>query len=360
MRPLMRREVLAAAAAPLLASDGAALKDIAARRGVAFGSEVLQSELSRDPAYAALVARECALLVPGLEAKWDHTEATEGVFDFAALDWIFDWAARHGQAVRLHTLVWGLAMPAWLPRALQDGRGDDVLHRHVAAVAGRYAGRTLAWDVVNEVSDPRWAHGPEGLTLGPWRNALGAGYVAAAFRLAAAADPQALRFINDDDLEYDEPDRGAKRATYLRLIEGWLRDGAPLQGFGLQAHLKPERPFAAAAYRRFLAELAGMGLVLHITELDVQDHTLPADLATRDRRISDVCRRYLDVALDERAVRAVLVWGLSSRYTYQTTDRSVLRSDGLEPRGLAYDRALRPTPLRAAIADALGAAPLRG
>ena len=102
-----------------------------------------------------------------------------------------------------------------------------------------------------------------------------------------------------------------------------------------------------------------MGLVLHITELDVQDHTLPTDVATRDRAIGDCCRHYLDVALDEPAVRAVLVWGLSSRYTYQTHDPAVRRSDGLEPRGLAYDSALRPTPLRAALAQSLAAAPAR-
>jgi endo-1,4-beta-xylanase len=349
----MRRREMILGVPALLAANDPALRALAAARGIAFGSEVLWHELANDADYAALVARECAILVPGLEAKWDHVEPAPGRFDFAALDALLDWAARHGMAMRLHTLIWSLAMPDWLRAALAAGGGRAAMQRHIAAVAGRYAGRVRAWDVANEITDPRWHLGPEGLTLSPWRQALGPEYVAMAFRMTAAADPRALLFLNDDDLEYDAPDREAKRALYLRLIEAWLRQGVPIGGFGLQAHLKPDRPFAGAAYRRFIADLAGFGLELHVTELDVQDHMLPADVAVRDRMIDDCCRRYLDIVLDEKAVRALLVWGLSARYTYLNTDPAVRRADGLEPRGLLYDRALQPTPMRGAVAAAL-------
>lgn len=358
MQAMRRRDVLAGLVLPVV-QDGPGLAEVAASRGVVFGSEVLQRELAGDAAYAALVARDCAVLVPGWEAKWDHVEPAEGRFDFAALDWIFDWAARHRMGMRLHTLVWALALPGWVKQALAAGRGEAVLRAHVAMLAGRYAGRVLAWDVVNEPTDPRWHLGPEGLTLNPWRVALGAGYVPLAFGAARRADATARLFLNDDDLEYDEPDREEKRTTYLRLLEGWLRAGVPVQGFGLQAHLKPQRRMAEAAYRRFLSELAGMGLELHITELDVQDHALPADLARRDAAIADTCRRYLDIVLDEPAVRAVVTWGLSARYTYMNSDGEVRRADGLEPRGMLYDAALRPTPMRAAVMRALLAAPKR-
>jgi endo-1,4-beta-xylanase len=349
----MRRRTFLAGAPALLAPDDPPLRELAARRGIRFGSEVEYRDLFTDPDYAALVARECAILVPGLEAKWDRTEPQPGTFTFAPLDAIVAWAARHDMAMRLHTLVWSLAMPDWLKQVLEAGGGEAALRRHIAAVVGRYAGRTVGWDVVNEITDPRWHLGPEGLTLSPWRRALGPEYVPMAFRLAAAADGRATLFINDDDLEYDSPDREAKRQLYLRLIEGWLRAGVPIGGFGLQAHLKPHLVIATAAYRRFLATLAGFGLVLHVTELDVQDHMLPADVAVRDRAIVDFAWRYLDIVLEQPAVRAVLVWGLSARYTYMKIDAWARRSDGLEPRGMLYDSALRPTPLRRALAAAL-------
>ncbi|MBV9785944.1 MAG: endo-1,4-beta-xylanase [Acidisphaera sp.] len=334
------------------------LRDLAAAKGIRFGSEMLCRELA-DAAYADLVRCQCGIIVPGLEAKWDHVEPTEGDFRFAPLDRLAAFAGDAGLQLRLHTIVWGLAMPPWLVAALHEGRGETVLRRHIAAVVGRYRGRASAWDVVNEASDPRWRRGPEGLTLTPWRTALGPHYVERAFRLAAEADDRAVLFLNDDDLEYATPDAEAKRATYLRLLGTWLRRGVPIGGFGLQAHLKPERPLAVDAYRRFLAELAGMGLVLHVTELDVHDAALPGDPAARDRAVADCCRRYLDIALDEPAVKAVLTWGLSDRYTYLNTDPAVRRPDGQPARGLPYDADLRAKPMRQALIEAFAHAPRR-
>ena len=67
----------------------------------------------------------------------------------------------------------------------------------------------------------------------------------------------------------------------------------------------------------------------------------------------------LDVALDEPAVTAVTTWGLSDRYTYENADRAFRRDDGLASRPLPYDSALRPKPMRDALARALAAAPDR-
>ena len=165
--------------------------------------------------------------------------------------------------------------------------------------------------------------------------------------------------INDDDLEYDYPGQQRKRDEYLRLLEGMLARGVPVTGFGLEAHLKPEHPLAEVAYRRFLHELAGLGLALFVTELDVLDRALPAEAAVRDRVAADTARRYLDVALDETAVRTVITWGLSDRYTYMGHDPETRRADGLPSRCLPYDDALNRKPMWGAIATALAHAPAR-
>ncbi len=142
---------------------------------------------------------------------------------------------------------------------------------------------------------------------------IGPQFVTLALAATHAAAPGARLLINDDDLEYDAPDRERKRTTYLRLIESWLKQGAPLHGFGLEAHLKPWLPIADLQYRRFLHELAGFGLKLYVTELDVCDRTLASDIAARDRAVADVTRHYLDLVLDEPAVCTVITWGLSDR-----------------------------------------------
>ncbi len=356
---ITRRGVLATAAA--LATSGAAepdsLRALAAGKGLLFGSEVMASELAGDPAYAALIARECAVVTPGIEAKFGIVEPDEGRFDFSRLDAVAEFCAAHDIALHMHNMIWGVFMRPWELAALAEGRGEAVLARHAEAVAGRYAGRArgrvIAWDVVNEPVDPRWHAGPEGLTLTPWRRALGADEVADAFRLTRQADPTALLMLNDDNLEYAAPDREQKRATYLRLIEGWLAAGVPIGGFGLEAHLKPDQPIDEAALRRFLAALGGMGLQIWVTELDVEDRSLPAEIAARDRMVAALTERYLDLVLDEPASRAVITWGLSDRHSDLGGAPATRRTDGLPSRGLPYDAGLAPKPMRDAIARAL-------
>ena len=364
-RGLTRRTLVASiAAAPALAAPAPAtpgLNALASARGLRFGSELLASELD-DTSYAALFASQCGVLTPGWEAKWDHTEPEPGRFDLEPLDALLHFAAQHRMEVRMHTLVWGLAMPPWLRDTLRFGTPAEAraaLDRHVAILVGHTRGRAFCWDVANEVSDPVWHRGPEGLTFSPWRRALGADYVPLAFESARAADPGARLFLNEDGLEWQGARFDDKRATYLRLIEGWLRAGVPIDGFGLQTHLSADFPLDETAYRDFLRALAGFGLELHLTELDLRDRDLPGDVATRDRWGAALARRVLDVALDEPAVTTVVTWGLSDRHTYQNTDPQFARPDGLKPRALPYDDALRPTAIRDAIAGALAAAPPR-
>jgi endo-1,4-beta-xylanase len=55
------------------------------------------------------------------------------------------------------------------------------------------------------------------------------------------------------------------------------------------------------------------GLKILVTELDVLDDGLPRASAPRDRAVADIYRRYLDVALANPHVAAVITFGLSDR-----------------------------------------------
>jgi endo-1,4-beta-xylanase len=286
-------------------------------------------------------------------------EPFEQKFSFAPLDGLVRFAESHGLRLHMHNLIWAVGLPAWTIDALEAGRGADVMARHIAKTAGRYRGKVDSWDVINELVDPRWPSAPDGICNTPWRRALGATFVPDALRQTRMADPDAGLLINDDDLEYDAPDREKKRNIYLRLIETWLRQGVPLTGFGLEAHLKPWLPIAAKQYRRFLRELAGFGLTLYVTELDVCDRTFGPDIAARDMAVAACAKDYLDLVLDELAVRTVITWGLSDGTTWMLRDRAGQRADGLPPRPLPYDSGLRPKPMRGALAAAFAAAPHR-
>jgi endo-1,4-beta-xylanase len=185
---------------------------------------------------------------------------------------------------------------------------------------------------------------------------------AEAFHLVRQLDPKALLVLNEFGFEavneFGDRPEPRRRAT-LQVIDRLLHDGVPVQALGVQAHLLADQfaqRFDAAGYRRFLSQVADRGLKILITELDVRDDGLPADVAVRDAGVADVYRRYLDVALDEPAVKVVMSFGLSDRYTWLEEDFP--RDDGVPRRPLAFDQDLQPKPAYFAISDSLNARPL--
>ena len=194
--------------------------------------------------------------------------------------------------------------------------------------------------------------------------ALGPGYLDLAYRTARAADPKARLVVNEYDVELDTQAHEARRAVLLDLLRRMQRAGTPVDAVGIQAHLSAVGgpPFSAERLRRFLGDIAGLGLSIQITELDVTDERAPADIAIRDRLVADAYRRFLDAALDEPAVKMVVTWGLSDRHSWivrHETNEAKWRKDGLASRPLPFDAELRPTPAFAAIAEAFAHAPAR-
>src|SRR4029453_9112877 len=99
--------------------------------------------------------------------------------------------------IRGHVLVWYTQLPTWLTGGtFRSSELADILSTHIAAVVGRYAGRSAVGDVVNEAvtDDGRFRE-----TV--WYQALGPDYIDLAFRAARQADPAARLFYNDYALE---------------------------------------------------------------------------------------------------------------------------------------------------------------
>ena len=218
-------------------------------------------------------------------------------------------------------------------------------------MVGRYAGTVASWDVVNEPVE-RNDRRPDGLRKSPWLRALGPDYLEIAFRAAHAADPHARLALADYGLEYDDESwMVEKRGTMLSLLRGLLARGVPIHALALQGHLLGDRPPAfGKGLSAFLAEVAALGLDIYITELDVNDQDTPGSVAARDHVTADIYARFLDTVLAQPAVKMVVTWGLSDRYTSKTT--MFPRRDGAPVRPLPFDADLRPKPAALALARA--------
>lgn len=192
---------------------------------------------------------------------------------------------------------------------------------------------------------------------------LGARAIDIAFRSAREANP-AAQLVYNDYMSWGT-DSAKHRSGVLRLLEDLKKRDVPVDALGVQSHIGPGAtdagttfsPSEQIAWRHFLDEATGMGLDIVITEFDVGDQTMPADVAERDAKVAALARDYLDLMLSYRQLRYVMAWGLTDRYSW--LQGWWPRTDGLPKRPCPYDADCRPKLLRAAVADAFRAAPAR-
>lgn len=339
----------------------ASLKKRAAAKGLIYGAAIRHDHLSRDAELAASVAKECGLLVPEWALKWytpnQPLRPSPEQFDFTAADGMVKFAKTHHLLLRGHTLVWHDSLPPWFKKTVNRQNAEAFLVKHIKTVMGRYIGQMHSWDVVNEVINPKDGRS-DGLRKTEWLELLGTNYIDLAFRVAAETDPKALLVYNDYGLDYDTPASEAKQNAVLKLLERLKSQGTPIHAFGTQAHLEGnESRFNPKKLRKFLHNVASLGLKILITELDVSDKKLPLDIKVRDRIIASAYEDYLSAALDEPAVIAVLTWGLSDRYTWLSEFQK--RPDRKPVRPLPLDENLQPKLAYNAIARAFDNAPKR-
>ena len=343
------------------------LDALARRSGRRFGSAVAWGAPGADrgsfanPAYAAILGRECGLLVPENELKWQWTRPAADRFDFRQVDAIVDYATANNFKLRGHTLFWAPQKwyPEWLAKHDFGSRpataAAAMLTEHVRTVCRRYGTKIYSYDVVNEAVEPETSKIRDTVVT---RAMGGEAMLDVMFRTARAEAPHAQLVYND----YMSWERGTEDETHitgvLRLLEGFRKRGTPVDALGIQSHIRllKDAPVAAIVresegpWRRFLDEVVGMGYKLEITELDVNDKRAPDDIAVRDRMVADYARAYLDVMLSYPQLGDVLAWGMSDRYTWLTDFDP--RPDKSIKRGTPYDAQFRPKPLRDAIAGA--------
>jgi endo-1,4-beta-xylanase len=338
----------------------------AERAGLVFGSSIATWQL--DHSYRRLHAREAGLLFTEDDLLWYQLKPSpDAELNFEPGDRIIRFAERHDQLTLGAHLVWDEGFgEGWSDDdlwGLSKKDAQKLLYGVIRKEVRHYKGRMNAWIVANEVTDPEERDRFGFRTNVPWYNTIGPGYIGQCFRIAEEEDPKALRIINEFGFETtnefgDRPE--ARRASFLRAIDRLLARDVPIQAAGIQAHLLADRfhgRFHEKGYRAFLRDLADRGLRILITEMDVLDEGLPKAMGPRDKMVADVYRHYLDVALDEPAVKAVIAFGLSDRYTW--LDEDMPREDGTHRRPLAFNRSMRAKPAYHAISHALRHAPLR-
>jgi endo-1,4-beta-xylanase len=302
------------------------LKTAAAERGKLVGTAV-QATFLGNPPYNTVVDREFNYLTAEYEMKWSSIEPVAGASMFGAGDAIVDYARSRQMQVKGHALIWHGATPSWV-NGLTTTEFRAVFERHIQTVARHYRGRVHAWDVLNEAV----ADSGSSLRDTVFRQKLGDTYIADAFRLARQADPGALLFYND----YGGEGMNAKSDRIYALLKDLLAQGVPIDGVGLQMHISANSRPSDASIAANMRRLASLGLVVHISEMDVRINnvggTEQARLEAQQRTFRDV----VQVCMMEARCEAITFWGFTDAHTWLSGDRPLLFDARYEPKPAYY------------------------
>ena len=188
-----------------------------------------------------------------------------GVFNYAPADAFVAFGQAHYMFIIGHTLVWHNQVPAWFfinAEGKPNSKEEQIerLRNYIKAVAGRYAGKVNAWDVVNEVIDNDGSYRHTS-----WVNSFGNGdtLVKYAFKFAGEFAPNAELYYNDFNAWRPE-----KRDGIVRMVKMLQKEGIRIDGVGMQGHWGldyPKTTYIEAAIDAF----AACDVKVMITELDV-------------------------------------------------------------------------------------------
>jgi endo-1,4-beta-xylanase len=310
------------------------LGQLAAAKGKYFGSALNAGRVASGGSYTQIVGTEFNAVTPENEMKIDATEPNQGQFNFGPGDQIVAFAQAHNQKVRGHTLVWHSQLPGWLNNGTFNATQlRAIMQNHITTVMQHYAGKTFAWDVVNE------AFNDDGTRRqSKWQTTLGDGYIADAFRFARAADPTAKLYIND----FNTDGINAKSTAIFNLAQSLVSQGL-LDGVGFQSHMILGQ--VPSTYQQNLQRFANLGLDVAITELDIRMNT-PASAAMLQQQSGDyttVTNACLAVA---RCV-GITTWGVGE------PDSWIPGTFSGQGQGLLFDSNYQPKPAYNAVNAAL-------
>ena len=331
------------------------LRSLAEQAGIKFGVAVNTDALASDTKYRKIVATQFSSVTPENVMKWEAVEPTRGVYDYAAADALVAFAQANGQVVRGHTLVWHNQLPTWLTTGdFTAAELRDILRAHILEEAGHFRGDIQQWDVLNEAWND---DGTFRQTI--WYDAYqeltgdGSDYIADVFRWAHEADPGALLFYNDYNLEFTGP----KSNAVYTFLQGLVADGVPIDGVGFQGHLDTQYGFpdVQANLQRF----ADLGLEVAITEADVRTFVTqkpngtytntPLNPGDAQKQV-DYWVGMLEACLAVDACNSFTVWGVSDAYSWIP---GVFTGEGA---GLLFDMHSNPKPQYDALREVLRAA----
>lgn len=341
---------------------------------------------SNNEAYQANIKSQYDIVTPENCMKPQPIHPSEDKYNFVTTDAMVDWCQKNGLKVWGHTLGWHSQTAPWFFQAVNPkteeaaqpprrpggpgGAGFDPnaprpsmdemwarsikgdlasrkvalkrLEKHIKTVVGRYKGRITGWDVFNESIADDGDGKTENLRTFSWYKVVGPDVLTKAFKWAHQADPKALLFYNDYNIEQGAVENKGKHASSMLLLKRLIAEGAPINGVGIQGHWHLDTNLADV--EKAIEDYASLGLKVSITELDVTatgdnsgafgvrqgDKKIPAENYQKQaevyKKLFEIFMRHTDV------IHRVTFWGLSDTRSWRRGQDALLFDGQLNPK----------------------------
>jgi endo-1,4-beta-xylanase len=297
------------------------------------------------------------VITPENSMKPQPTHPSEDSYNFATPDALVKWASENNIKVFGHTLVWHAQTGRWFFEPGADGQpvtrelAMERLKKHIMTVAGRYKGKVIGWDVVNESIADGGNGSTENLRNSSWYRVIGPDVLTMAFKWAHEADPEAKLYYNDYNIEQGAVANRGKHASSMLLLKRLIAEGAPIHGVGIQGHWHLNTKLEDV--EKAIENYASLGLRVSITELDVTAFgdnsgafptgdnaaTMSADAFQKQAEV--YAKLFAIFKRHAKSIDRVTFWGVSDRRSWRSRQRPLL-----------FDAQLQPKPAFHAILDA--------
>lgn len=274
------------------------LRSEAEQKNVLIGSGAISPPYLNDSQFANVLSEQFNSLSSENELKWSSINPSKGVYNWATIDRLVDFADQNEMVVKGHGLISGSFNPDYVLDISDATTLRSAMQTHFDAVLQRYHGKLDRWDVVTEALQTQGG----GLQNNTFLKVLGPDYVGEAFRIAHRADPSATLFLCENQVET----LSGKRQELYELVSGLVAEGVPVHGIALQMHITEVAP-EPGVITEIADSYRALGLETTIAEMDVHTYDLDKQAGIYAAVIAESL---------QAGITDISFWGFTDKHAY--------------------------------------------
>lgn len=276
------------------------------------GTAIDVFELGNDPIYTSIAIKQFNSFTPENIFKAQYLHPEPFLFNWTEADSLVSFCHNNNKRLHGHTLIWHQQLPQWI-LDFQGSASDweQLMKVHIQTIMLHFKNKVIAWDVVNE------AFNEDGtLRNSIWKQKIGASYIEKAFLFAKEADPNALLFYNDYNLESNP----TKLKSVLSFLNNLRERGVYVDGIGIQMHISTYYPEPTQISGTF-QKIASNAYKIHVSELDISVNPLGKDIVPDEELFNEQANVLGSLILDYNQIPkqfqyGITFWGISDKNSW--------------------------------------------